>query len=129
MTTRPTHVHQVLLRECTERIEMHFLKARRYGATDPIVLVLDLTDESARAIAATTGRDAESEAHIAQARRRGVGAVATWGLPRPMAVPLLAVDHRTISDVVAEPCSPDRYWVVVVTAGAAAAFSMPVVED
>jgi hypothetical protein len=50
----PTTIREKLLGQSIEWAETNFLLVLRNGATTPVVLVLDLGDESARAIAWTT---------------------------------------------------------------------------
>jgi hypothetical protein len=126
---RPNTIHENLLGQSIEWAETDFLSALRNGATTPVVLVLDLDDESARAIAGTTGRAAELEALIERTRRVGCSALATWGLPHDMAASLLAEEFPDVAGDIATTCAGGRFWVVVVAAGAASVFTMPVVEE
>lgn len=125
---RPTTIHETLLGQNIERAETNYLKARRNGAADPVVLVLDLGDAAARAIAATTRRVAELEAVLERTRRAGCRPLATWGLPPDMAASLLVERFPDVAEAVAIPCAGGHFRVVVVAAGAAVAFPMPVVD-
>src|SRR4051812_32040894 len=102
--------HAAYLQTHRSQITASFLKAHRHGAGDPAVLLLDLADASARAILETTGRDDDIAAHSSVCRRRGFAPTITWGVPRTLAVALIAGAFPEVAQYVAVALDDGAFW-------------------
>jgi hypothetical protein len=111
------------------RIADSYLGALCRGSAEPAVLLLDLEDESARAIAEGAVGGATIEAYLAEGRRLGRSSSVTWSMPRAFAVALLAGGFHVIAEQVAIPDEDGCYWVVVVARGSASAILMPPIAE
>lgn len=92
-------------------------------------MLLDPQDESARALLKTSGQDEAIAAHVAEGRRRGYVSSFTWGMPRTVAVKLLAEAFDEIAAMVAVPGREGDFWLIAIRAGSASATLMPPVRD
>ncbi len=81
--------HHLLVRQNRENIELAAVRAFEQQLELPVVLLLDLADPVAQAIARTAGRQPVIDAQVAEFERRGVVPVLTWHLPARAALDLL----------------------------------------
>ena len=102
-----------------ERIELAYEKAVSEGLRNPVVLALDLQDDTARRVAETSGRDQRIDDVVAEAEKRGgLRPLGIRHLPGDVAAKALA----TFPDVAAslnEMLPPWTFYTVVVAAGSA----------
>jgi len=113
-----------------ERIEMAFRRAVQGGADDPVVLLLDLSDPRARAVAS---------AHEDQVRVRemtgkapdpgGRPVLMLWGVPRRWALQAGATRFRGLDELIGRLEPGDGYLLVVIAGGGMSGFAMPPVVE
>src|SRR4051794_14859990 len=103
MRLQRTLRHTVLLKAHRKPIESKYREAIQNGGTDVAVLLLDVRDEAARAIAETSGQGDEIAARVADGRRRGCPILMTWGVPRTLAIRLLSPRYSDVAGIVAVP--------------------------
>jgi hypothetical protein len=100
--------------------------ALRMGADGPTVLLLDLGDDAAMALAATSGRDDEVAFIVAEGRRHGRAPLMFFGMPRALAVELISDISPNGAAIVAVPLGDDAYYLIVVAGGSVSVGMIPV---
>jgi hypothetical protein len=117
---------RALLREGFERVEVSFLKARARGAEDTVVLLHDPLDDCARTLVVPVEGAHKVAEYCEEARRRGTTTYVTEGMPKKVAVRLLAgVGLSEVAAAILAPAPAGGYWAIVVAAGGAGVFPMP----
>lgn len=110
-------LHKLLLRQNRERIEVDYLKACERQIEHPVLVLLDLRDAEALAIAYTTGRRAEVDAQVAEAGRRGMVPAVIWPMSIEYARRLFAPRPSISDSLIVPPYASNVYHVVVVAGG------------
>ena len=118
--------HEVLYRQARERIEIAFCKAKRKQIEEPVILVLNLRDKTARQIAYLTGREADVDAQIREADKRGVEPLVLWHIPNEYAKKI-AYGSSEVAVALEDDVGPDAFHTVVVADGSVSVYVTPAV--
>jgi hypothetical protein len=115
---------EFLLSQSVEKIEMAYLRALQGEAEDPVVLVLDLSDRRARAIAEVHVRLETIRRVVAEGRGRDGALLMFWGVPRRWASEF-GTSRIPVLDVEIDRIDPGSGFIaVVISSDGASAFAM-----
>jgi len=117
MTNDAQCYQAVLVHQNREKIEVAAVKAIEQRLENPVVLVLDPGDNTARAIANQSGRESQIDAWVAEYERRGVVAILTWALPARVVCSLLAASDPWVAEAITPLSHPRSYYIVIVASG------------
>lgn len=111
-------LHDTLFKQAKERIELAYVKAAKKGMRNPVVLLLDLSDDMARGILESQGGGQMAHDLCAEAEKRGIVPICCVGWPRDATAGLLAeVDGiPNITDRLRETL-PASFYTVLLAGG------------
>ncbi len=126
----PDVLHDFLRSSHLEKVEMAYLRALNRGAGDPVVLLLDLGDPWARAVASAHNDQAQVREMTGKAPDPGGRPVLMfWGVPRRRALEAGATRLRGLDELICRLEPGDGYLLVVIAGGGMSGFAMPPVVE
>jgi hypothetical protein len=118
--TLPDFGHGDFLESCRAAVVRRYLRDWAAGATDSVVLLLDLHDDAARSILETSGWGGdEIDAAAAELTRLGAIPFGLWSLPPRDVGALFDAAWPGLAGELAAPGPGDGFFTVVVAAGSA----------
>lgn len=118
-----TLYHGQRLHQNRERVEFAAMKTINDGIKTPTILLLELSDDTAREIAYQCGGRESVDNFIAEIEKRsGVSAMNVWHMSGRMARALVCQYYPVLADSFGPLDHPDKFLVVVVAAGGATVF-------
>ena len=111
--------HEIILKRAWERIELAYEKAVSEGLRNPVVLVLDLQDDTARRVAEASGHDQRIDDVVAEAEKRGDLDRLAFGICPAMSPPSALAAFPDVAASLNEMLPPWTFYTVVVAAGSA----------
>jgi hypothetical protein len=107
----------VLIHQNRERIEFAAATAIQHQYAEPVVLLLDLNDDVARAIVSYSGREAEMHVSAREYQQRGLTPVVVWPLPGRVAAGVLETDLPGFAEGLGTLPSAKSFHLIVVACG------------
>ncbi|NLX98938.1 MAG: hypothetical protein GXY83_22565 [Rhodopirellula sp.] len=119
-------LHDTLFKQAKEMIEVAYLKAKKKRMRNPAVLLLDLTDDTARGILESQGGGQKADEHCDVAEQRGITPIGCVQWPGDAMADLLAgvPGLRSIADRLRERL-PAGFYTVVIAGGNASIRETP----
>ena len=108
-----------ILRQMVATIEQAHQDALDGGFDRPVILVLDLRDEQARAIAWRCSGYFPIDAMLAESRRRGQRPTLVTALERAEAIEVLAADYLKVARILVAPTPAGTFRAVAIAHGEA----------
>ena len=114
--TKDDMLHAIL-RQMQARLHVAYLEALAKGFDRPVILVLDLRDEQARAIARRSSGHLPIDAMVARARCLGKRPNLVTALDRAAAIEALAADSPRLARILVAPAPFGVFQAVVIARG------------